>query len=251
MRNYKDAPEHIRAFYRINHTKQTLAFVLAQKAKYYPLNHLKAGAWEMLERLNTLRDESDPDTQLPQIQHALQTAEAARRAHKPEWFILIALIHDLGKALTLFGEPQWAVVGDTFPVGCRFSYKNIFHEFFAYNTDSEVEKYQSECGIYEPLCGLSAVHFSWGHDEYLYQVVRPYFQAEALAIIRYHSAYVIHQEDAYWHLSSPRDTELMPWVREFQKFDLYPKGAEPVDVEAVRPYYQDLIAKYLPPVLAW
>ena len=37
------------------------------------------------------------------------------------WFVLVGLIHDLGKVLCLFGEPQWAVVGDTFPVGCAFS----------------------------------------------------------------------------------------------------------------------------------
>jgi hypothetical protein len=41
-------------------------------------------------------------------------------------FHLTGLIHDLGKILAHpeFGsEPQWAVVGDTFPVGCAFSDK--------------------------------------------------------------------------------------------------------------------------------
>ncbi|HAO96880.1 MAG TPA: inositol oxygenase, partial [Verrucomicrobiales bacterium] len=44
---------------------------------------------------------------------------------------LTGLIHDLGKILCLFGEPQWAVVGDTFPLGCRFSEKIIYHEYFS------------------------------------------------------------------------------------------------------------------------
>ena len=35
--------------------------------------------WEALEYLNTLVDDSDPDTDLTQIAHLLQTAEAIRR----------------------------------------------------------------------------------------------------------------------------------------------------------------------------
>ena len=79
------------------------------------------GIWEAMEFLNTLVDDSDPDTDLTQIEHLMQTAEAIRADGHPRWFILTGLIHDLGKILCLFGEPQWAVVGDTFPVGCRYS----------------------------------------------------------------------------------------------------------------------------------
>jgi inositol oxygenase len=41
-------------------------------------------------RLCTYRyvDSSDPDTKLPNIEHALQTAEAARIAQRPDWFAL-------------------------------------------------------------------------------------------------------------------------------------------------------------------
>ena len=52
--------------------------------------------------------------------------QAIRKAYPGEewdWFHLTGFIHDLGKLLLLpqFGAlPQWAVVGDTFPVGCRF-----------------------------------------------------------------------------------------------------------------------------------
>ena len=35
--------------------------------------------WEGLEKLNKLLDDSDPDTELSQIDHALQTAEAIWR----------------------------------------------------------------------------------------------------------------------------------------------------------------------------
>ena len=44
--------------------------------------------------------------------------------------------------LCLYGEPQWAVVGDTFPVGCAYSDQIVFPEFFAANPDSKVPEYQ-------------------------------------------------------------------------------------------------------------
>src|SRR5689334_615114 len=33
-------------------------------------------------------------------------------------FVLAGFVHDMGKVLCLWDEPQYAVVGDTFPVGC-------------------------------------------------------------------------------------------------------------------------------------
>ena len=106
------------------------------------------GVWEAMEFLNTLVDDSDPDTDLSQIEHLMQTAEAVRRDGHPRWFILAGLIHDLGKILCLFGEPQWAVVGDTFPVGCAFSDRVVFAEFFADNPDAREPAYRTPCGIY-------------------------------------------------------------------------------------------------------
>ncbi len=73
-----------------------------------------------LDKLNNLVDESDPDVNIPNIVHAFQTAEQIRLEHpNEEWFHLTGLIHDLGKIMAFYGEPQWAVVGDTFPVGCE------------------------------------------------------------------------------------------------------------------------------------
>ena len=72
------------------------------------------------------------------------------------------------------------MVGDTFPVGCRYSEKIVFHEFFRDNPDWNVPKLQSRCGIYEPGCGPDRVHLSWGHDEYLYHVVKDHLPDEGL-----------------------------------------------------------------------
>jgi inositol oxygenase len=83
------------------------------------------------------------------------------------------LIHDLGKLLCFFGaDGQWDVVGDTFVVGCKFSDKIIYPETFKENPDINDPKLQTENGIYEAGCGLDNVLLSWGHDEYLYHVVK-------------------------------------------------------------------------------
>jgi inositol oxygenase len=83
-----------------------------------PLPPKKTGIWEALELLNTVVDASDPDTALPQLQHCLQAAEAARATHPADdWLHLTALIHDLGKVLAhpAWGaQPQWAVGESSF-----------------------------------------------------------------------------------------------------------------------------------------
>ena len=238
-------------FYRLNHAHQTLDFVLAKKRGYLAKSRRWMGIWEAMEYLNTLVDDSDPDTDLSQIEHLMQCAEAIRAEGHPRWMILTGLIHDLGKVLCLFGEPQWAVVGDTFPVGCRFSDKIVFPEFFAENPDSRVAEYQTPEGIYARHCGLDKVHLSWGHDEYLYHVVKDYLPAEGLAMIRYHSCYPVHREGEYGHLMNEHDHRMMDWVRRFNPFDLYSKGHKRPDVEALTPYYRDLIAEFFPATLDW
>jgi inositol oxygenase len=252
FRNYEaETRDTVKEFYRLNHRFQTLDFVSEKKREFLSLDKRTMGIWEAMEYLNTLVDDSDPDTDLTQIQHLLQTAEAMRADGQPRWFILTGLIHDLGKILCLWGEPQWAVVGDTFPVGCAFSQKIVFPEFFADNPDSNVPEYQTENGIYDAHCGLDHVNLSWGHDEYLYNVVKDYLPDEALYPIRYHSFYPAHKEGEYTHLMNDHDREMFAWVRKFNPYDLYSKSAEPPSVEKLRPYYEDLISEYFPPALRW
>jgi inositol oxygenase len=207
--------------------------------------------WEALEFLDTLVDDSDPDTNLTQIEHLMQTAEAIRRDGHADWFVLTGLLHDLGKVLCLWGEPQWAVVGDTFPVGCPFDRAVVLSEYFERNPDATDPRYASGLGMYEAGCGLDAVLMSWGHDEYLYQVVKEYLPAEALYMIRYHSFYAAHREGAYGELMNDQDRAMFQWVRAFNPYDLYTKSAERPDVERLRPYYESLLGKYLPGELAF
>lgn len=224
FRQYNDStPPAVREFYRLNHTHQTVDFVRQKKQQYLAKQRGAMSIWEALDYLNTLVDESDPDTDLSQIEHNLQTAEAIRRDGHPRWFVLTGFIHDLGKLLCLYGEPQWAVVGDTFPVGCAYSDKIVFPEFFHDNPDSQMPGYQTRLGIYSEGCGLDKVDLSWGHDEYLYHVVKHHLPEPALYMIRYHSFYPGHREGAYDYLLNDHDREMFQWVRKFNPYDLYSK----------------------------
>lgn len=244
-------PEHVKKFYRDNHTFQTFYFVLGKKLEYLGLSRAKMGIWEAMDILDSLIDESDPDLDLPQRYHLFQTAEALRKDGHPRWLILTGLIHDLGKILAFYGEPQWAVVGDTFPVGCAYSDKIILSEYFIDNPDRKHPVFRTEFGVYSQGCGWDKVHFSWGHDEYLYHVVKKYVPQEAGFIIRYHSFYSAHKEGAYTHLMSEKDKEMLPWLQLFQRYDLYSKSEQLLDIEALMPYYRELVAEFFPDKLRW
>ena len=250
FRNYEDPQrETVKEFYRINHLNQTYDFVLGKEKEFLKFDRKEMTLWEAVEFLNTLVDDSDPDTDLDQTQHLLQTSEAIRADGHPDWFVLTGFLHDLGKVLCLFGEPQWCVVGDTFPVGCQHSDKIVYPEFFKENPDSKDPRFNTKYGVYEPNCGLDNVHMSWGHDEYIYQIMKDYLPEEGLAMLRYHSFYAQHRENAYAHLMNKDDHQLFKWVDKFNPYDLYSKAAVPPNVKELRPYYEDLASKFLPDTL--
>ncbi|WP_460767075.1 inositol oxygenase family protein [Niabella terrae] len=249
-RNY-EAPvrDTVREFYRLNHKYQTFDFVREKRREFLKFDKKEMSIWDAFDFLNRLVDDSDPDTDLDQLQHLLQTSEAIRADGHPDWMILVGLMHDLGKVLCLFGEPQWAVVGDTFPVGCAYSDKIVYSEFFSDNPDYHHPQYQELHGVYEPHCGLKNVTMSWGHDEYIYQILKDYLPEEGLYMLRYHSFYAWHREGAYQHLLDDQDHRMLPWVQLFNPYDLYSKSPEPPDWKQLQPFYQQLIQKYLPATL--
>jgi inositol oxygenase len=256
FRQYEDASDTVKAFYLEQHTKQTVAYNLKARNDFKSKTRAEMTIWQAMERLNTLIDESDPDTSLSQIEHLLQSAEAIRRDGKPRWMQLTGLIHDLGKLLFFFGaEGQWDVVGDTFPVGCAFDDKIIYGtKSFQANPDSTNEIYSTKHGIYTPGCGLDNVMLSWGHDEYLYHVVKEQstLPDEALAMIRYHSFYPWHQQSAYTWMMNDKDHEMLKAVKAFNPYDLYSKSDEKPVLAELKEYYLELIDEYFPnKVIKW
>jgi len=104
--------------------------------------------YEAFSALQDYVDSSDPDVELPNMIHMLQTAEGIRKAGKPDWFQLVGLIHDMGKIMFLWGDDsigqqgtangqQWALGGDTFVVGCRIPDSIVFPEFNSLNPDMQ------------------------------------------------------------------------------------------------------------------
>jgi inositol oxygenase len=169
----------------------------------------------------------------------------------PRWMILTGFIHDLGKCLCLYGEPQWGVVGDTFPVGCAWSKEIVFHEYFARNPDRSVPEYQTQYGIYQPNCGLENVHMSFGHDGYIAEVMKPYLRDESLYMLRFHSFYPWHKHNAYDHLCNDKDRSMLDWILKFNQYDLYSKANTKPNLKELKPYYDELFAEFLPATLAW
>ncbi len=70
---------------------------------------------------------------------------------------------------------------------------------------------------------------SWGHDEYLYRVLvhnGSTLPREGLYMIRFHSFYPWHTGGDYSNLASEEDEQMLRWVREFNKYDLYTKSSK-------------------------
>ncbi|XP_078152232.1 inositol oxygenase 1-like [Carex rostrata] len=261
FRDYEKESERragVEEFYRVNHINQTYSFAKRKKEEYGKLEKAEMSIWECIELLNEFVDESDPDLDEPQIEHLLQSAEAIRRDYPNEdWLHLTALIHDLGKVLlhqSFGGEPQWCVVGDTFPLGCAFDESIVHHQYFKQNPDSTDPLLSTRLGVYTENCGLDKVTISWGHDEYMYLVMKgnkATLPPAAFFIVRFHSFYALHRSGAYKYLMNDEDREMLKWLQVFNKYDLYSKSKIRVNVEEVKPYYMSLINKYFPAKLRW
>jgi inositol oxygenase len=228
----------VKSFYAQQHTLQTTAFNQKAREEFRSKARAEMTVWEALEKLDTFVDECDPDTQESQLTHLLETAEALRNDGKPRWMQLVGLIHDLGKHLFFYGaKGQWDVVGDKFPVGCAFDDRIVFGtDSFKNNEDYNHEVYKTKFGIYSPGIGLDNVMLSWGHDEYLYHVVKDQstIPDEGLAMIRYHSFYPWHREGAYRELMDEKDEAMLKAVLAFNPYDLYSKSDAPPSAQELK-----------------
>uniref|UniRef100_T1IXE1 Kinesin-like protein n=1 Tax=Strigamia maritima TaxID=126957 RepID=T1IXE1_STRMM len=198
--------QRVRNTYLKMHTNQTVEFVKKKHEYWCRFDKCQLTVMEAMHKLNSLVDESDPDVDVPNIIHGFQTAEAIRKAYPDiDWLHLTGLIHDMGKVMALYGEEQWAVVGDTFPVGCAYADSIVYRQTtFDENPDLYNPLYNTRLGIYKENIGLEQVTMSWGHDEYLYRVLKNHpgcrLPQPALHIIRFHSFYPWHASSDYTYL---------------------------------------------------
>jgi len=244
-------------------TKEVLDcfLILAARPSQYNALELRMTPWEAVERMSAFVDVSDPDVELPQISHCIQTAESIREAGLPEWFQLVGFIHDLGKVIYLRGcdedgtsaAEQFSIVGDTFVLGEPLPDCLVFSDMNCLNPDAYLR------GTYPSGVGLSSCNISFGHDEYLYQVLSQAQQEgmripeEGLYAIRFHSLYAWHTGGAYSHLEDQKDRSMKPWVLLLNKHDLYSKASPYSDkkLDELKGYYRGLMETYLPEVLLW
>ena len=258
FRNYDqgDITAAVREHYRKMRLHQTVDYVERMQKKYLRFDkplHL----WDAMLKLNALIDVSDPDLNLPNVQHLAQSAEAMRADGRPDWMQLVGLIHDLGKAMYLWGSDedgtsqaeQWGLVGDVFVVGARLPDTAVYPEFNALNPDMTDPRYNTELGRYEPGCGLDALTLAWGHDEYLYQVLKNHptntIPEAGMVMIRYHSFYPWHTGGSYGGLLGPRDEQYRAWIKDFNQYDLYTKSPKIYDLDELKEYYLPIAEKYL------
>jgi inositol oxygenase len=251
-RVYDDTKLKVKENYRLAREKQNLEFYTNMYDKYLERKKVEIDIWEVIEKLSDFIDVSDPDINLPNAFHLFQSAEAARKDMQPEWMQLICLIHDLGKIMYLFGndvdgtsvEKQWAIVGDTFILGCKIPDTIVYPEFNNLNLDHlQYDKY----GIYSQECGLDNCIVSWGHDEFLYQTLlnnEHSIPEIGLYIIRYHSLYLWHENNEYSHLENIYDKHSKKFVKIFNKYDLYSKTDDNFDINSIKEYYEKLIKKF-------
>lgn len=264
FRNY-ETNETVKRHYKLMREKQTVEHVKKMCLKYHKFKNAKMTIKEGFSKLENYVDSSDPDSELPNLVHMMQTAERLRSAGHPDWLQLTGLLHDMGKIMFLWGSSedgqegtadgdQWSLGGDTFIVGCKLPDTLVYPEFNSLNPDSKKPEYSSKLGMYERNCGMHNVLFAYGHDEYMYQMLihnKTTLPEEALAIIRFHSAYAWHDKNSYEEFETEKDRELKKWVIKFNEFDLYTKSDAIPDVQALWPYYQSLIDKYIPGELEW
>ena len=131
--------------YRLMHENQTHEFVKGMHAKWRKFDKGEFTIMEIITMLDDLVDDSDPDVAMPNSIHDYMTAERLREAYPDDdWLHLVGLLHDVGKVLALWGEPQWATVGDTFVTGCQPSEKCVHFDSFAGNPDVKHEVYGTE-----------------------------------------------------------------------------------------------------------
>ncbi|GIL44031.1 hypothetical protein Vafri_1604 [Volvox africanus] len=257
----------VELFLRLNHARQTMDFVKRQTQLFANLDKASMTMWEALQTFNELREyeavlmaeggEALEVAELPLLEHAFQTAELCRLHHPDlDWLHLVGLIHGLGKLLAhrRFGaQPQWAICGETYPLGCRFSPHILGSQYFTANPDRRRRLYNTPTGLYDSGCGLLNVVMSWSAQEYLYLVLmlnRVPLPPDASWILR-HAKFLslTRPHSCYLPLCSGDDLRRLPLLRSFQSMVAYrrmelPEGFALVG-EARTSYYTQLIARYI------
>lgn len=175
---------------------------------------------------------------------------------------LAALVHGLGLLSVLedFGGcPDWAALGETFPVGCKFSEDISFSQYFCSNPDRRKRVFNRPLGCYRKGCGLGSVKMSWGPSEYLHTVLTllngTRLDQRTLFLIRHQKFYSLETSRHYRDLLSAEDAAMADDLWLFQRCTREASSAAgrngaAEDASHVE-YCEGLLEEFLPNPLEW
>ena len=139
----------------------------------------------------------------------------------------------------------------------------MYYDTLKENKESEFNKYAgigtdagTSNGIYKPKCGLENLYITFGHDMYLYEVLRQNtnykISKKGMNIIRYHSFYPWHKEGAYRQFMNEEDDKTLEDVLHFNKYDLYSKADVAFTLtDEIKQYYDNLLDEFFHGELQW
>ena len=144
------------------HEAQAVETVAALRRKYAAPVFGRVSPWSLVEKLARCVDPTDQRLFCAsQHLHVLQIIDAMEaEGTATEEFLLVALVHDLGKVLLLTGESPENVVCMNRPISG------------------------------EPGAGLEQCVMQWNHDEFAYSRLKDYLSDGLAWLVRYHSILV-------------------------------------------------------------
>ena len=137
-------------------------------------------------------------------------------------------------------------------MGCQFPESIVYYDTLKDNVDyGKFDK----LGIYNYGCGLDKLNITFGHDEYLYQVLKQNsnhsISERYMNIIRFHSFYPWHTGSDYYHFMNEKDKTILKDVLLFNDFDLYSKEDTEIVTPEMKEYYDQILDEYFNGELNW
>ena len=122
-RDYTKCYDLVKETYKNMHETQNVEFVKKMKEKYNNFEYPNKNIWELFHLLNQIKDDSDPDSDLPQIVHAYQTAESIKNRYLDSNNKLKVI-----KIRSLFSNDDW----DKIPREIRIFYNTSMYLHILY-----------------------------------------------------------------------------------------------------------------------
>ena len=124
FRNYTDSlyQERVEQTYKNMLENQTVVYVYELRHKYSKFPNKEYGVWEIIEKVNSIVDESDPDNNLPQIFHFYQTGESIKSYIDDSGLLLEIQIRNF------FSNDEWNNLPERYQTEFNTTLKDYYSE---------------------------------------------------------------------------------------------------------------------------